>query len=764
MPFTSGVYSGLVNSFNAAVSGAIIDPADWNDLFADIESAFNDISEGSIYATTDVASAATCNIGAASTSVVRITGTTTITSLGTTPNCLRYVYFGGVLTLTHNALSLVLLSGANVATVAGDIAIFHSDASGVWREVSSTWTIKNRVSRAGDTMAGNLAFGGFKATGLGAATASGDAVRYEQWTALASTAFSTRAAIAAASIPAHVVLVWMNGYAALGDCRPAPFRRLGSTPGSPRGWHVQSADGAWWIMAEDRVEARQFGAKGDNSTDDLSAINEACAYRQVFGGGAVDLVPTGAAYRITGQIALSNGVVLRGSPGKNFAGATATTAQWTAEGSWLRPEHTSSAAVLLSGHGAGIEGLNFIHTQPATGGGWTPTTYGYCIEQTVSYAYMRDILIVNASHGIHLNYTSGSGGGTGVHWTNINIGAFNVGFKTTNVNDVVNFQNIHVRPQWYSSDTNIVGYQRANLIGWDCGYFDNGFFDGFEVLEANTAIKFTDGTCLGITHSAYNVQMSNVQLSLNTIAMKVAATTTTAVMQLSNCVTQAGNDFGYTWSDTVFQLGSDNVDIKFGELNIREAGGKIMDLGNGTGGKCQIGILNVDAYSTVAAGQTGFNVGAGAALSIAQVQKFTIGSGGARFGGGGSGDLRMQEHERVAFAKLTDFPSTTLNGASWQTLTTNQYLAPVDGFIQGRVVGQINVSTAIALSSFQVALSGQTAIITGAIASTSTGFKTFDSGWIDFPDASVTTIVGQVQVFGTNLVVINQGEVSVMLR
>lgn len=43
MPFTAGVYSGLTNSFNAAVSGTIIDPADWNDLFADIEGAFNEV-------------------------------------------------------------------------------------------------------------------------------------------------------------------------------------------------------------------------------------------------------------------------------------------------------------------------------------------------------------------------------------------------------------------------------------------------------------------------------------------------------------------------------------------------------------------------------------------------------------------------------------------------------------------------------------------------------------------------------------------------
>jgi fructose-specific component phosphotransferase system IIB-like protein len=41
-----------------------------------------------------------------------------------------------------------------------------------------------RVLKAGDTMSGNLAMGGFKVTGLAAASANGEAVRYEQLTAV----------------------------------------------------------------------------------------------------------------------------------------------------------------------------------------------------------------------------------------------------------------------------------------------------------------------------------------------------------------------------------------------------------------------------------------------------------------------------------------------------------------------------------------------------------------------------------------------------
>ena len=82
---------------------------------------------------TDVASAGACDIGAAASLKVNVTGTTTITSLGTAPHQVKLVRFSGALTLTHNATSLILPGGANIATAAGDTMIAISDASGNWR-------------------------------------------------------------------------------------------------------------------------------------------------------------------------------------------------------------------------------------------------------------------------------------------------------------------------------------------------------------------------------------------------------------------------------------------------------------------------------------------------------------------------------------------------------------------------------------------------------------------------------------------------------
>ena len=81
----------------------------------------------------DIASATTCDIGAATGNAVDVTGTTTITGLGTVQaGTRREVRFTGALILTHHATSLILPTGANITTVAGDTATFISLGSGNW--------------------------------------------------------------------------------------------------------------------------------------------------------------------------------------------------------------------------------------------------------------------------------------------------------------------------------------------------------------------------------------------------------------------------------------------------------------------------------------------------------------------------------------------------------------------------------------------------------------------------------------------------------
>jgi hypothetical protein len=81
-----------------------------------------------------IASASTTDLGSKSAHYLEVTGTTTITAFGTIKaGTVKFLRFSGALTLTHNATSLILTTGANVITVAGDMAIAVSEGSGNWR-------------------------------------------------------------------------------------------------------------------------------------------------------------------------------------------------------------------------------------------------------------------------------------------------------------------------------------------------------------------------------------------------------------------------------------------------------------------------------------------------------------------------------------------------------------------------------------------------------------------------------------------------------
>ncbi len=86
------------------------------------------------YKSTDIASATTTNLASVTGDFIHITGTTTITSFGTaTAGQERSLVFDGILTLTHNATSMILPGGASITTAGGDTAIFRSEGGGNWR-------------------------------------------------------------------------------------------------------------------------------------------------------------------------------------------------------------------------------------------------------------------------------------------------------------------------------------------------------------------------------------------------------------------------------------------------------------------------------------------------------------------------------------------------------------------------------------------------------------------------------------------------------
>lgn len=102
-----------------------------------------------------IASSSTVNIGAAAANTITVSGTTTITAFDTiAASAVRRVVFSGILTLTHNATSLILPTGANITTAAGDAAEFVSLGSGNWRCVNYLRASGQALATAGGGFTG----------------------------------------------------------------------------------------------------------------------------------------------------------------------------------------------------------------------------------------------------------------------------------------------------------------------------------------------------------------------------------------------------------------------------------------------------------------------------------------------------------------------------------------------------------------------------------------------------------------------------------
>jgi len=110
------------------------DDTDTADIVADLRQIQSVVRKYLRNIGADIASASTTDLSGATGDYVNITGTTTITGLGTVSAGMRFILsFAGALTLTHNATSLILPTGGNIVTKAGDIAVMESLGSGNWK-------------------------------------------------------------------------------------------------------------------------------------------------------------------------------------------------------------------------------------------------------------------------------------------------------------------------------------------------------------------------------------------------------------------------------------------------------------------------------------------------------------------------------------------------------------------------------------------------------------------------------------------------------
>ncbi|MBT2321282.1 tail fiber domain-containing protein [Variovorax paradoxus] len=132
---------------------------DWRGMIGALAKGGDDLTGALNYAAeVDVASATTVDLAAVASNNVRITGTTPVTALGTLPaGARRRIRFAGILQLTHNATSLIMLGGGSITTAANDVADFLSLGGGNWRMTSFTREATEMVVKEPAIAAGTAA-------------------------------------------------------------------------------------------------------------------------------------------------------------------------------------------------------------------------------------------------------------------------------------------------------------------------------------------------------------------------------------------------------------------------------------------------------------------------------------------------------------------------------------------------------------------------------------------------------------------------------
>jgi hypothetical protein len=306
----------------------------------------------------------------------------------------------------------------------------------------------------------------------------------------------------------------------------------------------------------------------------------------------------------------------------------------------------------------------------------------------------------------------------------------------------------------------------ANTVGWDCGYTDNVMVDGLQFFQVGTALLLRNQTCLGITHSLYNATLNNVQFALPQKSIVLADTAVIAWANWGTVVAQQGNAFGRTWGDRMFDLNSNGIDFIFDTLRVNDTGGEIMRLGNGGGGKCRIANLDVLNYSTVAAGQVGFNLAANAKLALNNYRIVKTSGANFRFGGSGAELVTTAQYNTISVFGRFGEVDVVCSGA-YQDWSTDFFFRPgVAQAHQIRLQGQIQVLTPVAASTFAVRLSGISNAIVSGLSGVTAGFVSFDTGWLDISETEIASLtnLGRFQVNGTSTLRLLNGSIEIGLR
>ncbi|WBG90011.1 glycosyl hydrolase family 28-related protein [Pantoea piersonii] len=231
---------------------------------------------------------------------------------------------------------------------------------------------------------------------------------------------------------------------------------------------------------DESLSALDFGAKGDGSTDDTSALQ--AAITAAIAQGRSLYIPFGK-YRTTSRLVVDGSCIIYGDGWQDVRDYTgATTRDWTKQftrGTIIYQDYLASAdayGFYVTGNSVSISDLEIEHNQGNPGSGsWTPS-----VTPTAIYAYaqpyyehggqsvmVENVMLRNVYRGIYLiNVARGV-------IDRIFGQVINTGISVDRSGDVVRISNIHLGWTFWSSASAVMNYQIANTTAIQLGRVDN---------------------------------------------------------------------------------------------------------------------------------------------------------------------------------------------------------------------------------------------------------------------------------------------------
>ena len=264
----------------------------------------------------------------------------------------------------------------------------------------------------------------------------------------------------------------------LGDTDIAPLVQASGATTETRRATLAQLRGA--VLADRGAHVRDYGAKGDGTTDDGPAIQAAIDDLKTKGGGTLYFGPR--VYRIASAVVL-NGATVR------LQGAGFTEGPGPGQGTWLRITTTGFTPFTFTGansRGAGVSDIAVQQTHGATQNiSWAPTAYDYVfrVEDCFGGIDFNNVFLCNVNKGI---YCRNSGR---LDIRRVRGQVFTAGIEIDECFDVPRIHSLHFWTFW-TSNVNVVAWQQANGDAMIFRRSDGVFIDQAFALGYRSMFRF----------------------------------------------------------------------------------------------------------------------------------------------------------------------------------------------------------------------------------------------------------------------------------